>query len=87
MTMFRSEIGSGLGELGGTPPRIPTNTAPPPPLLPGSARDTTLIAQFIGTVLLCHVTVNLNHPSRLMIEILEVNNVNTAINTVTYGTY
>ena len=30
MTMFRSEIGSGLGELGGTPPRIPTNTAPPP---------------------------------------------------------
>lgn len=62
--MFRSEIGPGLGQLGGTPPR--------------GVQETLFF--------LCHVTVNLNHPGWLMIEILEVNNVNTALNTVTYGT-
>ena len=35
--MFWSEIGSGFGELGGTPlPKIPRSTTPPP--IPGSMR-------------------------------------------------
>ena len=40
--MFWSEIGSGFGEPGGTPPpRIPRSNPPPPPPTPGFQQTST----------------------------------------------
>ena len=76
----KRQIGSGLGELGGTPFEFPRILPPPPP---GSARDTTLVSQFIGIVLplSCYCKFKSSHRAYDR----DTRSVNTATNTVTYG--